>query len=65
MFLQELRKRTIISLAMVFIIAGTAIAQKENPKAPWFFIQVTDPQFGMFDSNASFEKETILSLIHI
>jgi len=33
MFLQELRKRTIISLAMVFIIAGTAIAQRENPKA--------------------------------
>jgi len=60
MLLQELRKRTIISLAMIFIIAGTAIAQKENPKAPWFFIQITDPQFGMFDSNASFEKETIL-----
>ncbi len=32
----------------------------ENPNAPWFFIQITDPQFGMFDGNASFEKETIL-----
>ncbi len=30
MFLQELRSKTIISLAMIFIIAGTAIAQKEN-----------------------------------
>jgi len=60
MFLQVLRRKTIISLAMIFIIAGTSIAQKENPKAPWFFIQLTDPQFGMFDSNVSFEKETIL-----
>jgi 3',5'-cyclic AMP phosphodiesterase CpdA len=50
----------IISLAMIFILAGNAIAQKGNPKAPWFFIQVTDPQFGMYDSNAGFEKETIL-----
>jgi serine/threonine-protein phosphatase CPPED1 len=32
----------------------------DNSKAPWFFIQITDPQFGMFDSNASFEKETLL-----
>lgn len=60
MFLQEFRKRAIISLAMIFIIAGSAIAQKKIPNTPWFFIQVTDPQFGMFDSNASFEKETIL-----
>ena len=50
----------IISLAMIFFIAGHAIAQKKNPKAPWFFIQITDPQFGMIDSNASFEKETFL-----
>ena len=32
----------------------------ENSKAPWFFIQLTDPQFGMYDSNAGFEKETAL-----
>lgn len=60
MLLQELRRKTIISLAMICIIAGTAFAQKENSKDSWFFIQITDPQFGMFDSNASFEKETIL-----
>ena len=60
MFLQKLRKRAIIILALIFIIAAAAVAQKGNSKAPWFFIQVTDPQFGMFDSNASFEKETIL-----
>jgi len=45
---------------MVLFIAGTAFAQKKIPNAPWFFIQLTDPQFGMFESNKSFEKETIL-----
>jgi len=54
MGLQKLR--IIYSLTLIFIIAGTVSAQKNNPKAPWFFIQVTDPQFGMFDSNASFDS---------
>lgn len=60
MFLQKLRSKILICLAMILIFAGTTIAQKENPKAPWFFIQITDPQFGMFESNKSFEKETVL-----
>lgn len=60
MFLQKLHKKTIIILAIVISIAGTAFAQKNNPDAPWFFIQLTDPQFGMFEGNKSFEKETIL-----
>jgi hypothetical protein len=50
----------IISLTMSLMIAGTAWAQNKNPNAPWFFVQLTDPQFGMFDNNASFEKETVL-----
>lgn len=60
MFLQVLRRTTIISLAMILIFAGTALAEKKSPIIPWFFVQLTDPQFGMFDSNKSFEKETIL-----
>jgi len=60
MFLQVLRRTTIISLAMIFIFAGTALAEKKSPAITWFFIQLTDPQFGMFESNKSFEKETIL-----
>ena len=60
MFLQALRSKIIISLAMILIFAGTAFAQKKNQTIPWFFIQLTDPQFGMFDCNVSFEKETIL-----
>jgi 3',5'-cyclic AMP phosphodiesterase CpdA len=60
MYLNEPRNKTIISLAIILLIAGTALAQKKTKDAPWFFIQLTDPQFGMFDGNASFEKETVL-----
>lgn len=52
-------RRTIISLALILIV-GCAFAQKKSQNAPWFFIQLTDPQFGMFDNNAGFEKETAL-----
>jgi len=50
----------IIVLSIIITTAGNAFAQGNNENTPWFFIQITDPQFGMFDSNASFEKETIL-----
>ena len=50
----------IISLTMSLMIAGTAWAQKKIPDSSWFFIQITDPQFGMFENNAGFEKETAL-----
>lgn len=60
MLLQELRSKTIISLVLIIIGAGSVLAQKKSPTIPWFFIQLTDPQFGMFENNAGFEKETIL-----
>jgi len=60
MLIYKPRKIAIISLAMIFIVAGSALAQKNVSKTPWFFIQLTDPQFGMFDNNAGFEKETAL-----
>jgi len=47
-------------LVLMLGIGGNAFAQKQDPKTPWFFIQITDPQLGMFDNNASFEKETKL-----
>lgn len=47
-------------LALLLLISGSAFAQNESPDEPWFFIQITDPQFGMFDNNEGFEKETIL-----
>lgn len=47
-------------LALILGITGTSFGQKQGPKSPWFFIQISDPQLGMFNNNASFEKETIL-----
>jgi 3',5'-cyclic AMP phosphodiesterase CpdA len=35
-------------------------AQKKSSSSPFFFIQVTDPQFGFFEANAGFSKETEL-----
>ncbi|HCY43761.1 MAG TPA: metallophosphatase [Prolixibacteraceae bacterium] len=52
--------RTVSGLFLILLLAGAALAQKKNQVNPWFFIQLTDPQFGMFDSNAGFEKETAL-----
>jgi 3',5'-cyclic AMP phosphodiesterase CpdA len=47
-------------LTLLIFIAGTAFAQDKSPNEPWFFIQLTDPQFGMFENNNGFEKETTL-----
>jgi serine/threonine-protein phosphatase CPPED1 len=60
MFLKKPIKIIISSLLLIFILAGNTLAQKKNQISPWFFIQLTDPQFGMFEKNESFEKETIL-----
>ncbi len=50
-------------LALGFAVAlalGLAVASASQPAAfhPFFFIQLTDPQFGMFTGNAGFEQET-------
>ncbi len=58
--MQELRKKVTLCLAIISMIAGATLAQKKIQDAPWFFIQLTDPQFGMFENNAGFEKETII-----
>jgi serine/threonine-protein phosphatase CPPED1 len=58
--LQRSIKNSIISLLVLYLLAGTAFCQTKNPEDPWFFIQLTDPQFGMFEKNEGFEKETLL-----
>jgi len=60
MRLHQPGRKTIISLAMILLIAGTVFAQTKTSNEPWLFVQLTDPQFGMFDGNAGFEKETVL-----
>ena len=47
--MQELRKKVTLCLAIISMIAGTTLAQKKIQDAPWFFIQLTDPQFGMLE----------------
>ncbi len=53
-------KSLLIYLLIVFIFAGSGFTQNKNPEDPWFFLHLTDPQFGMFEKNEGFEKETIL-----
>ncbi len=53
-------KKSLINLLMLCMLAVTGFAQDENNDSPWFFIHLTDPQFGMFENNEGFEKETRL-----
>ena len=39
---------------------GTGNAQRKKVASPFFFIQLTDPQFGFIDPGKGFEKETEL-----
>jgi len=55
-----LSKKIKYFLTLLLLISGVASAQNKTVVEPWFFIQTTDPQFGMFDNNQGFEKETIL-----
>ncbi|MCX6325171.1 MAG: metallophosphoesterase [Bacteroidia bacterium] len=48
------------SILLLLLISGFEFARNKSPNEPWFFIQITDPQFGMFENNNGFEKETIL-----
>jgi serine/threonine-protein phosphatase CPPED1 len=52
--------RSVIALFILLLTTLPGISQGKNPSAPFFFIQVTDPQFGFFDSNKGFSKETEL-----
>lgn len=53
-------KRLFQILVILLLIGGSSFSQTKNSVKPWFFIQITDPQLGMFENNAEFEKETIL-----
>lgn len=50
----------ILTLLFFCFSIGILTAQKKNNDNPYFFIQITDPQFGMHEENARFEKETEL-----
>lgn len=45
------------SLLLAFVLSCMLFSVSAQKK-PFFFIQISDPQFGMFDENKSFNKET-------
>ena len=47
-------------LLLLCAFSEVLIAQNKHDSFPYFFIQITDPQFGMFENNNRFEKETEL-----
>lgn len=50
-------------LKLIFVttlLILTLLPADAQESKPWFFIQLTDTQFGMFDSNKGFAKETEL-----
>ena len=53
-------RRLIPALIILIMVAGNAEGQKRNSFRPFFFIQITDPQFGMTESDKEFSTETEL-----
>jgi 3',5'-cyclic AMP phosphodiesterase CpdA len=52
--------KIIIAAFLLSLITGMTCAQKNDNIKPYFFIQITDPQFGFFEANNGFSKETEL-----
>ncbi len=53
-------RRVIVALSILLTLAGAVAAQKKNSFRPFFFIQITDPQFGMTEADKGFATETEL-----
>lgn len=55
-------KSTKLFLTIIITVLSYHILLSVNPETdqPFFFVQLTDIQFGMFDGNEGFEKETAL-----
>lgn len=52
--------RYIVVLFALLLVTVSGASQDKNASSPFFFIQLTDPQFGMFESDKGFTKETEL-----
>lgn len=53
-------KRCIVILLLALLSGCIAIQQGVKDREPFFFIQMSDPQFGMFANDSSFQEETRL-----
>ena len=49
-----------ILAVLLCFLANEISAKKNKTVSPWFFVQISDPQFGFFDNNESIEKEVAL-----
>ena len=48
-----------ISCALLLVVPACRTTLPPAPREPSFFIQMSDPQFGMFTANKDFAQETI------
>ncbi|MBK7132760.1 MAG: metallophosphoesterase [Bacteroidales bacterium] len=53
-------KQLLVVLLLLSLITTTGFSQKKNSSPPFIVIQVTDPQFGMYEADKGFSKETEL-----
>jgi 3',5'-cyclic AMP phosphodiesterase CpdA len=54
----QLVKRRVAFLSLFMIIIFASCTSRRYASQPFFFIQMTDPQFGFFSANKDFVKET-------
>lgn len=47
-----------LTAATLLVVTVAPVARPAAPASPYFFLQLTDPQFGMFTDNAGFAQET-------
>ncbi|MES2177847.1 MAG: metallophosphoesterase [Gemmatimonadota bacterium] len=59
MKLRDFARVALLALVATAIEAGCRSAPRANVPEPFFFIQMSDPQFGMFTANKDFAQETV------
>ena len=60
MNLKKILINQIFILVLLLLTTAVAHGQTKKPGDPFFIVQFTDPQLGMFEDNKGFEKETLL-----
>ena len=55
-----MKKSALPILLFIVFFSACIIAQENTLHSPYIFIQISDPQFGMFENNKSFEQEALL-----
>jgi 3',5'-cyclic AMP phosphodiesterase CpdA len=56
--MMALKRRLAMAIHGLWVLAVLLLPQPSRAEAPFFFIQLSDPQFGMFTDNTNFAQET-------